>query len=321
MSILDNLVEVVKFRIGLGYEDNDEIALTDVRLALQLALSAFNMVPAVTYFKFDEDEENIEQISDILVTYASYVLLTKKAANIVNKVPEPAISDGGISYVPGHSNIHEAITLARELWSNWDSQVNNLKQSDSFYADFVQEQLGIFWQIFMPEEITTRQLPHKKLAPLLEKLKKRVFDSDVVKDMLEEYDIDRAELDLWPICVAKIPVSARTDHGVIYLNVDLFIDEDGNIREDVVDNDHYLAHEATHGCQQTTGSKATPGSTDDNYLDNPTEQEGFQNQTKYISETQGDDEAEEYVEQVLDHHTHDNADEKKKEKRRKKLLG
>ena len=73
MSILDNLVEVVKFRIGLGSEDDNEIALTDVRLALQLALSAFNMVPAVTYFKFDEDEENIEQISDILVTYASTI--------------------------------------------------------------------------------------------------------------------------------------------------------------------------------------------------------------------------------------------------------
>jgi len=172
----------------------------------------------------------------------------------------------------------------------------------------------------MPEEITTRGLPHKKLVPLLEKLKKRVFDSDVVKDMLDEYDIERSELELWPICVAKIPVSARTDHGIIYLNVDLFIDENGNIREDAVDNDHYLPHEMTHVCQQTTGDKATPGSTDETYLDNPTEQEGFQNQTKYISDTQGDDEAEEYVEQVLDHHTHDNSDDKKREKRREKLL-
>jgi hypothetical protein len=135
MSVLDNLVEVVKFRIGLDVDSD----ATNVRLALQLALSAFNMVPAVTYFSFDDDEENIAQILDLLVTYASYVLLTKKAADLANKIPEPAINDNGISYIPGISNIHEVITLARELWNNWDSQVSNLKGSDSFYADFVRE--------------------------------------------------------------------------------------------------------------------------------------------------------------------------------------
>ncbi|MCK9567772.1 hypothetical protein M0R72_02330 [Candidatus Pacearchaeota archaeon] len=172
----------------------------------------------------------------------------------------------------------------------------------------------------MPSEIVTKWLPHKKLAPVLEALKKRVFDSDVVKDMLKEYDIDRDEIDLWPICAAQIPVSARTDHGVIYINVDLLLDEEGNIRDDAEKSDHYLPHEMTHVCQQTTGNKATPGSTEDNYLDTPTEQEGFRNQTKYISDTQGDDEAEEYVEQVLDHHTKDDADDKKRDKRREKLL-
>ena len=173
----------------------------------------------------------------------------------------------------------------------------------------------------MSEEIVTRGLPHKKLAPILDKLKKRVFDSDVVKDMLKEYGIERDELDLWPICFAEIPVSARTDHGVIYLNIDLFIDEDGDlIKGSIEENDHYLPHEMTHVGQQTTGNKPTPGSTEDNYLDNPTEQEGFRNQTKYISDTKGDDEAEEYIEQVLDHHTHDNIDDKKRDKRREKLL-
>ena len=173
----------------------------------------------------------------------------------------------------------------------------------------------------MVDEITTRGIPHKKLAPILDRIKKRVFDSDVVKDICKEYDIGEEELPLVPICFAKIPVSARTDHGVIYVNVDLFIDENGNLIDGSIENnDHYIPHEFTHFGQQTTGNKATPGSTDDNYLDNPTEQEGFRNQTKYISDTQGDDEAEEYVEQVLDHHTHDNADDKKRDKRREKLL-
>ena len=136
MSVLDNLVEVVKFRIGI---DDEKTTVTDVRLALQLALSAFNMVPAVTYFSFDEDEENISQISDILVTYAAYVLLAKKASEVASKIPDPTVSDAGISYNPGVLNFYDFTSLSRELWNNWDAQVNNLKQSDSFYEDFVQE--------------------------------------------------------------------------------------------------------------------------------------------------------------------------------------
>jgi hypothetical protein len=109
---LKNLVALVKDRIAI--ED-------EIEPALNLSLRAFNMVPCVTYFTFD-DEENIDQLSDILVTYACYVILTKKAAMAITE-----------------SSFSDLITLARELWNNWDSQVNNLKQSDSFYDDFVQE--------------------------------------------------------------------------------------------------------------------------------------------------------------------------------------
>lgn len=166
----------------------------------------------------------------------------------------------------------------------------------------------------MPDEIVTKGLPHKELEPKLKKIKNKVFKHKVVQDMIKKYDIDKAELDLVPICFAKLPVSARTDHGVIYINVDLA--DDGKISDD----DHYIAHELTHFCQQTTGNKPTPGSTSDNYLDNPVEQEGFRNQTKYIADTKGEEEAEDYIEQVLDHHEHDVADAKKREDRRDKLL-
>lgn len=166
----------------------------------------------------------------------------------------------------------------------------------------------------MPDEIVTKGIPHELLAPKLEKLKKKVFKHEVVQDLLEKYNIDRAELDLVPMCFAKIPVSARTDHGVIYINVDLA--EDGNMEED----DHYIPHEFTHYCQQTTGDKPTPGTTKDDYLDSPVEQEGFQNQTKYIADTKGKEEAVEYIDQVLDHHSKDNTDDKKREERRDKLL-
>jgi hypothetical protein len=166
----------------------------------------------------------------------------------------------------------------------------------------------------MPEEIVTQGIPHEKLAPALDKIKKRVFTHSVVKDMLKKYDIDEDELDLVPMCFAEIPVSARTDHGVIYINIELA--KDGNIKED----DHYIVHEMTHYCQQTTGDSPTQSSDDGSYLDNPIEQEGFRNQTKYIADTKGKKEAEKYVEQVLDHHENDDQDKKKRKERKDCLL-
>lgn len=166
----------------------------------------------------------------------------------------------------------------------------------------------------MPDDIVTQGIPHKELAPLLEKLKKRIFNHPVVKDIIKKYDIDKDELQYVPMAFAKLPVSARTDHGVIYFNVDLA--KDGTID----DEEHYGVHEFTHYGQQTTGDKPTPGSDEDNYLDNPVEQEGFRNQTKYIADTQGEEEAEKYIDQVIDHHSDNEADDKKREKRKDKLL-
>lgn len=128
-EIYESLVELVKFRMAKDLEDDS------IDKALQLSLSAFNMVPCVTYFTFD-DEENIEQISDLLITYACYVLLSTNS--LTERGREVIHSDNGISFVPPNMSQH-LVTMARELWNNWDSQVNNLKQSDSFYEDFVRE--------------------------------------------------------------------------------------------------------------------------------------------------------------------------------------
>jgi hypothetical protein len=167
----------------------------------------------------------------------------------------------------------------------------------------------------MSDEIITKGLPHKKLLPIIEKIRKKVLNHDVVKDIFDKYNLDKEEINLIPICFAKIPVSARTDHGIIYINIDLLKDDDFENN-----NDHYLAHEVTHFAQQTTGTKPTPGSDDDNYLDNPVEQEGFQNQTKYISDTKGEEEAEEYIEKVLDRHRDNSVDDKKRNNRKENLL-
>lgn len=133
---------------------------------------------------------------------------------------------------------------------------------------------------------------HKEiLDPVRQLLKK----NEIVKKLLKSNNLDEDFLDLICMCFTDdLEVSARTQHGMIYFNINLL---------DKIDKiPSYAVHEITHVVQQLTGDGPTQGSTDDTYLDNPYEIEGFQNQSKYISDTEGDSAAEKYIEKVLDHH-------------------
>ena len=156
-----------------------------------------------------------------------------------------------------------------------------------------------------------KELPHDKLLKAIDRAKKRLKTNEVVQNMFKEFDVDIDELDDVPVCFADLPVSARTEHGIIYLNYNLLAD--GDFDKD----DHYLVHELTHYLQQTTGTKPTKGSTDDDYLDNKFEQEGFQNQTEYLSDTRGDGAAEAYTDKVLNHHE---VPKSEREERKKELM-
>lgn len=148
------------------------------------------------------------------------------------------------------------------------------------------------------------------MTNLIQKCLDKIKKSDSIKDLFKEYDVSLDEIDLIPICFKKdLEVSARTEHAIIYLN--------DKLAKTIEELCPYLIHEITHYCQQTTGDKPTKGSNDDNYLDNPAEKEGFQNQTKYISETDGEDKAEKYIEKVLNHH---NIPEREMKTRKKQLL-
>ena len=151
---------------------------------------------------------------------------------------------------------------------------------------------------------------HKELLPLLNKIKQKIKKSDTVKNMCEEYGEDVSIIDLVPMAFLELDVSAKTEKGCIYFNYDL-VDRPNEI-------DHYACHELLHFFQQCFGDGPTKGSTDsEDYLDNEYEQEGFQAQTEYLSETRDDQAAVNYVEQVLNHHNVDDVD---KAKRRKDLL-
>jgi hypothetical protein len=156
-------------------------------------------------------------------------------------------------------------------------------------------------------DIKTTGIDQKKLRKIISDAINDIRDHDVVKEMFEDHDVKISEIDTIPVCFADIDVSARTDHGCIYLNVSLL--------DDIDSIKHYLVHEITHWAQQTTGSKPTKGAEDGEYLENEFEIEGFQNQVEYMADVADEETAEEYVEQVIEHHDYEGskADDKKEE--------
>jgi hypothetical protein len=151
-------------------------------------------------------------------------------------------------------------------------------------------------------------LTKKEQLDLINNVKSKLKKDQVVKNMFKEWDVDIKVLDLVPMCFSDIDVSARTDHGIILFS--------NKLMNNFEDSAHYMVHELTHYLQQCYGDKPTTSSGD--YLDNKFEQEGFQNQTEFISKHEGDDVAEEYIEKVLDHHDVDDVNER--ESRKDKLL-
>ena len=156
-----------------------------------------------------------------------------------------------------------------------------------------------------------KKLPYKSLNRMIKKMREYLKQNEVVKKMFDEYKVDISEIDLIPMMFGNLDVSAKTDHGVIIFNYKLLTD--GDWFKDF----SYGVHEMTHWLQQTTGTKATKSSDEGSYLDNPYEQEGFQNQVEYIADQFGDEEAEQYVDDLLEHHE---IEDKKEVKDKKETL-
>jgi hypothetical protein len=156
-----------------------------------------------------------------------------------------------------------------------------------------------------------RKLPQKTLNRMLKKMREHLKTDETVQKMFKEYDVDLEEIDLIPMKFGKLDVSAKTDHGILIFNYKLLCDGD------FLDDYSYGVHEITHWLQQTTGNKPTQSADDGSYLDNPFEQEGFQNQVEYIADTKGPDKAEEYVEDLLEHHE---IEDKKEFEEKKEIL-
>lgn len=201
----------------------------------------------------------------------------------------------------------------KEMWSRYnDIEDRGLYAPDVPHASIHCDN-GIILAKYiqkMTKKASQEKISHTQALKIINDIKSRIKKHQALKEAFDKYNLDINEVDNIPVCFADIDVSARTDHGIIYLNWEL-------LEEGFPKNDHYLAHEMTHYAQQTTGDGPTEGSTDDTYLDNKYEQEGFQVQTEYLSETKGDEVADQYIDDVLEYHEIPNSE---RTKRKKQLL-
>lgn len=145
-----------------------------------------------------------------------------------------------------------------------------------------------------------KKFPYKTLNRMINKLRAFLKKDKVMQDLFKEYSVDLEEIDFIPMRFGTIDVSAKTDHAIIIFNYKLLTD--GDFFKDYA----YAVHEITHFLQQTTGNKPTKSSDDGEYLENPYEKEGFANQLEYMAEQFGKNEAEKYVDDLLDYHDIDN---------------
>jgi hypothetical protein len=155
-------------------------------------------------------------------------------------------------------------------------------------------------QKFSIEEI--KKVPPDLLLQLINRAKRKLKDNDTMQRVFQEREVPIEILDLIPMCFGDLDVSARTEHGVITFNYKLLCD--GDFDKDL----GYVVHEVTHALDQCFGEKPTRSADDGEYLENPSEIAGFQNQVEFMADEFGKDEAEDYVDHLLEHHDYDGKD-------------
>lgn len=149
-----------------------------------------------------------------------------------------------------------------------------------------------------------RHISPKIWLILLQKIKDQLKSDDTIQEICKKYNLTSDILDIVPIKFGDIGVSARTDHGIITLNWNLLKQEN---RSQIPS---YICHEFNHFARQL--HQPTQSADDGDYLSNKDEQEAFQYQLKFIDDHFGEDKAEEYVDQVLDHHDETGTERKEK---------
>lgn len=145
----------------------------------------------------------------------------------------------------------------------------------------------------------------------LARIRESLVNDQIAKIICEDMGFEHKILTGIPIRFEDLDVSAKTVNSNISLNPKLM-----NKSFDIVMR--YVIHELVHCFQHVKNfnkKKDNNSKDDEDYLDDKNEIEAFQWQIKYDEESRGEDEAEEYVDELLEYH-----DVPKKERDDKKEL-
>jgi len=142
----------------------------------------------------------------------------------------------------------------------------------------------------------------------LAQIRTALLNDSVAKEICNDNGMGEWFLTAVPIRFEELPVSAKTQEGSIVLNSKLK-------KFPFPTQMRYVIHELVHAVQHAL-DKNKDSDNQKEYLDRSDELEAFQYQIKFDVEN-NDEDIEEYIEGLLDHHDLDGS--KKKEKRKELL--
>lgn len=130
---------------------------------------------------------------------------------------------------------------------------------------------------------------------LLAKIKQEMKNNDIVSEICKEHGFNIDIIDGIPLeFVDDLEASAKTIDSRIQLNSELLNESFEIIMR-------YAIHELVHSLQHMKSEGIDPYASDE-YLDRDDELEAFQFQIAYDAEERGEDEAIDYVEDLIEYH-------------------
>ena len=146
---------------------------------------------------------------------------------------------------------------------------------------------------------------------LLSEVRSTLINDKIAKDLCKENNIKKEFLLGVPVSFSELDVSAKTIDGCIFLNKKLMEKEFDILMR-------YVIHELVHAIQHCDKNSHQEKDEAEDYLDKETEVEAFVEQIKFDKENRGKNAAEEYVEELLDHH---GIEGRKRESKKEELFG
>lgn len=154
------------------------------------------------------------------------------------------------------------------------------------------------FQILLQDIRSQKNPNQKQIDRLIDLMKAKVKKEPSVIAKFKEYSIPIDAIEDISISFVPLDVSAKTKNKKIYLNNSMLKND-----SEVLDPTSYAVHECIHFAQQLTGN--TKGHEKSDYLSKDTEQEAFKAQIDYKKRNEGNQEAKEYLDDLLDYHDKD----------------